>query len=334
VIPVFWRLSLYMAVVTVLAQDATGTNQSSIPSGTQAAGYDTGSGGIAWSSSDYSAHTKPFPAVHIDQDAGASDHLSDILDVESGAATAAECPGWVKQARANYDSAARPGQRWPGIYCSESTVAAVQSALSGAGITDVPFWVAAWGIGEAQAQSNVANGGSGPYPTIGWQYESGSAVDYDVFSVPWLTLVSGPAQLGWNWCSKCQGLFYGWNSSKGRCPAGGAHSSSGSGDYSITHNAAPSGYQADWNWCGKCQGFFYGPQQANSVCPAGATHDGRGSGNYAVPHAAIPPGYQSRWSWCSKCRGMFYSPDASASHCPAGATHDGSTSYDYGLKHV
>jgi hypothetical protein len=284
VIPVFWRLSLYMAVVTVLAQDATGTNQSSIPSGTQAAGYDTGSGGIAWSSSDYSAHTRPFPAVHIDQDAGASDHLSDILDVESGAATTAECPGWIQQARANYDSAARPGQRWPGIYCSESTVASVQSALSGAGLTDVPFWVAAWGIGEAQAQSNVANGNSGPYPTIGWQYESGSAVDYDVFSVPWLTLVSGPAQLGWNWCGKCQGFFYGPQQANSVCPAGATHDGRGSGNYAVPHAAIPSGYQSRWSWCSKCRGMFYSPDASASHCPAGATHDGSTSYDYGLKH--------------------------------------------------
>lgn len=75
----------------MLAQDATHINQSHIPAGTQAAGYDTGTGGIAWSAADFAAHDKPFPAVHIDQDASASHYTSDILDVEPSAASPAEC---------------------------------------------------------------------------------------------------------------------------------------------------------------------------------------------------------------------------------------------------
>lgn len=322
-----------VTVVTVLAQDATHTNQSHIPAGTQAAGYDTGSGGIAWSSSDYAAHDKPFPAIHIDQDAGASDYLSDILDVESGAATPAECARWVANARANYNSAVRRGQRWPGIYCSQSTAGSVQSALGSAGISNVPFWIAEWGIGEAQAQSNVADGSGGGYPTIGWQYQNGTYVDYDVFSVPWLTTVSGPAQLGWNWCDKCQGMFYGWNASQGVCPDGGAHGGSKSYDYSMTYGTAPSGYQGSWHWCGKCQGLFYAPQQSSSVCPAGGRHDGSGSYSYAVAHGTIPSGDQARWNWCRKCHGMFYGPNDSNSRCPAGSTHNGTGSYDYGMTH-
>jgi len=44
-------------------------------------------------------------------------------------------------------------------------------------------------------------------------------------------------QAGWRWCSKCQGLFYGLNRLPdgtpwlGVCPAGGAHSNAGSGNY-------------------------------------------------------------------------------------------------------
>jgi hypothetical protein len=209
----------------------------------------------------------------------------------------------------------------------------VQSALRSAGISDVPFWIAQWGIGVAQARSNVANGSGGSYPTIGWQYENGTYVDYDVFSVPWLTTVSGPAQLGWNWCYKCQGMFYGWNASHGVCPAGGAHNGSRSYDYSMTYGTVPRGYQGGWHWCGKCQGLFYNPQQSLSACPAGGRHGGSRSWSYAVAHGSIPPGDQARWNWCRKCRGMFYGPHQPSSRCPAGSTHNGTGSYNYGVAH-
>jgi len=35
----------------------------------------------------------------------------------------------------------------------------------------------------------------------------------------------------WRWCHKCQGLFFGENASVSKCPAGGAHEATGSGDY-------------------------------------------------------------------------------------------------------
>jgi hypothetical protein len=142
----------------------------------------------------------------------------------------------------------------------------VRSALGSAGISDIPFWIAQWRIGVAQARSNVANGSGGSYPTIGWQYQNGTYVDYDVFSVPWLTTVSGPAPLGWNWCDKCQGMFYGWNASHGACPAGGAHNGSKSYDYSMTYGTVPRGYQG------------------------AGRHGGSRSLSYAVAHGTIPPG--------------------------------------------
>ena len=43
-------------------------------------------------------------------------------------------------------------------------------------------------------------------------------------------------QRGWRWCSKCQGLWFGGNPGS-KCPGGGVHSKTGSGNYSLVHQA-------------------------------------------------------------------------------------------------
>jgi len=45
-----------------------------------------------------------------------------------------------------------------------------------------------------------------------------------------------PSQSNWRWCNKCQGLFFGGNPNP-KCPAGGAHDKTGSGNYSLIHRA-------------------------------------------------------------------------------------------------
>lgn len=41
-------------------------------------------------------------------------------------------------------------------------------------------------------------------------------------------------QSGWNWCDKCQSLFYGPKIAQSVCPSGGLHSNNGSGNYTLT----------------------------------------------------------------------------------------------------
>lgn len=225
-----------MTIAYILAQDSV--NPDAIPANVLAAGYDTGSG-IAWGTAGFAAHTKPYPAIHIDQDPNASDPLADILDVEAQAATVPEIVGWVTRARAAFKANTRPGQRWPAIYLSTGNLSQSVSDLQSAGLTDVPFWVAKPGIGEPVAISEVQTA-TGPYPAIGIQYQFGNSVDLDVFSLPWVTTVSGItvpktiSQGGWNWCHKCQGLFFGPNMSHSICPAGGTHDNANSGDYTLS----------------------------------------------------------------------------------------------------
>ena len=88
--------------------------------------------------------------------------------------------------------------------------------------------------------------------------------------------ISG-TQSDWDWCYKCQGLFYNHDQSSSLCPATGRHSGAESNDYVIstsTSNLIPAviAFQASWARCGNCQGLFYGPHQSTSWCPTGYAH--------------------------------------------------------------
>lgn len=172
----------------VVGFDAIHENVSKLPRRCQAAGYTTGTPNIRWTDADWGK----FPgAVRIDQDGSASDPSADVLDVESGAATPAECPGWAKKAAQDWASGARLGQRKPAIYASASNLTAVANALNAGGITSgVGLWVANWSLTEAQAIADVQNA-SGPFPIIAVQYSSGQFFDSDIFDHTWLTTVSG-----------------------------------------------------------------------------------------------------------------------------------------------
>src|SRR5271156_1320492 len=99
----------------ILVHDATTEGFASLPAG-MVAGYSTGPG-IEWTAAQFKARPG---AVRIDQDPKASDPTADVLDVESRAATFADCPVWVKAARNNIESRKRLGQRsMPAIYMSK-----------------------------------------------------------------------------------------------------------------------------------------------------------------------------------------------------------------------
>src|SRR5947207_13081439 len=130
-----------MTIATVTVCDATRANIASLPKG-MAAGYATGSGSVPWGAADWKAHPG---AVRIDQAPAntAANELCDILDIERGAATLADCAPWVKAAAANWAAARRPGQRRPAIYMSLSEVTPVVNALIGGGVhSGAGLWVA------------------------------------------------------------------------------------------------------------------------------------------------------------------------------------------------
>lgn len=173
----------------ILARDVTHSNLPSLGGWKgQVALYDTGSGGIAASAADYAAHPG---AIHIDQDANAGDATADILDVETGAATPAEVPGWLDRARAAFRAGRRPGQRWPGVYVNGSNLTTVANAVMAAGVgVPVPIWLAEWNGNESADAAQIANT-SGNFPLIGIQFMNNGTYDSDIFSSAWLNNQSG-----------------------------------------------------------------------------------------------------------------------------------------------
>jgi hypothetical protein len=135
-------------------------------------------------------------------------------------------------------------------------------------------------------------------------------------------------QSGWRWCKKCEGMFFGeFSGSDGKCPAGGGHDKSGSGNYSVVINSPADPGQHFWRWCNKCQGMFYGGHGAGR-CPAGGGHDSYGSGDYSLMQNVGAFGGQNNWRWCNRCQALFFAGHGPGV-CPVGGGHDQTGSGDY-----
>ena len=168
----------------VVGFDATHQNIAQLPPGQQYAGYSTGSSDIRWTAEDWAAHPG---ALRIDQDAAAAAGTADYLDVERGAATNAEAPGWYRRALMSYRAATRPGQRWPGIYTSLSNVTPLVNALIASGVTSGPkLVIARWDLAATLEDVLAIIGGSGPFPIVGYQITNTPGFDLDLFSAAWL----------------------------------------------------------------------------------------------------------------------------------------------------
>ena len=166
--------------------DAIGAAVGLLPPG-QHAGYVTGSGAVPWTAAQFNVDPG---AIRICQDPGATVATADILDIESGAATPQDAPGWVTRARACYAAGKRPGQRQPMIYCSESMLQPVIDELTAAGINHVPFWMARPGLSLAVAAAEVVNA-TGNFPCGGVQYAWHQNYDSNVWNAEWLAQQSG-----------------------------------------------------------------------------------------------------------------------------------------------
>src|SRR5208337_2626423 len=95
-------------------------------------------------------------------------------------------PGWVTRALASRASQARPGQRSPAVYMSQSRVTEVVNALIAGGISSgAGLWIAHFGLTQAQATAMVMTA-SGPFPVIAVQFRNAPAFDVSVFSSDWL----------------------------------------------------------------------------------------------------------------------------------------------------
>lgn len=183
-------------IETVIGYDAMSENESVLPTDVLVAGYDTqvgtGSPYIKWTPAQWAAHLNPYPALHIDQNPAAGDYTFDYMDVETGAFTDAEIVNAITRARDEYHTHTRPGQRWPGVYCSASNVPSAVTILQRAGISNVPFVVADYSVSQTEAVRRVSTA-IGPYPAVGYQFSDlafNGRADANIFSLPWVTTVS------------------------------------------------------------------------------------------------------------------------------------------------
>lgn len=182
-------------IQVIAGYDATARNEPVLPVDVLAAGYDTQIGAnaeIQWSPAQFARHVKPYPALHIDQNPGDPECTSDYIDVETGAFTASDIVGKLYAMRDSFSSGRRPGQRWPGVYCSESNVPGIVMQLHNASLYNVPFIVADYSVTASEAHRRVASA-TGPYPAVGYQYNDiafGGKADTNVFSLPWVITVS------------------------------------------------------------------------------------------------------------------------------------------------
>lgn len=181
-----------MTIPTTDLFDATGQNVGHLPAGAHVAGYVTGSGVVPWTASQFAAHPG---AVRIAQSPILSVDESpnpDVADFEAMAVTLADLAPLIKAEQAAFRSAARPGQRWPAVYCSRVNIHQVANALIAGGVTSCPLAVADFNFDKAEAISEVANA-SGPFPIVWRQYSDqggGGTFDLGIVSIPWLATVS------------------------------------------------------------------------------------------------------------------------------------------------
>ena len=175
----------------VVGADATHSGLPHVPPGyRQLAGYSTevGTGaGIEWTGEDWAAHPG---AIRICQDPGLTDDTADVADLERGAGTIADAPGWYRRASASYHAGKRPGQRWPAFYASQDNITPLVNHLIASGIPSGPgLIIANWSISEGQAAHEVLDAG-GPFPVKGMQFQSFANYDVDLWSESWLAVVS------------------------------------------------------------------------------------------------------------------------------------------------
>lgn|SRR5437763_1090978 len=123
-------------------------------------------GTYAWSAADWAR----FPAA-IKVRIATRGYIDDghVLDVENGAAAAADAPGWVKMRRAAGVD--------PTVYCSASQLGTVQAAFTAAGVPQPHYWVAHYDNVAAVPAGCVAKQYIDP-PTSGGHFDLSAVADY------------------------------------------------------------------------------------------------------------------------------------------------------------
>jgi hypothetical protein len=69
-------------------------------------------------------------------------------------------------------------------------------------------------------------------------------------------------QVGWQWCDKCTGLYWGSAQSASVCAYDSMHHHTPAGTYvydmPIAPLTTPQNQQTGWRYCGYCRGLFFG----------------------------------------------------------------------------
>ena len=144
------------------------------------------------------------------------------------------------------------------------------------------------------------------------------------------------AQTNWRWCNKCMGLAFAGNGPPRKCPMGGNHDHTGSGNYALRFANTGHPGQTNWRWCNKCMGLAFAGNGPPRKCPMGGNHDHTGSGNYELVQYAANDvkgtQIQDNWRWCNKCMGLAFAGNGPPRKCPMGGNHDHTGSGNYGIE--
>src|SRR5260370_7623371 len=148
--------------MTLLMRDSITAADIPLEGLTVVAGY--GNGVYAWSSADWARFPPPIVPLSV---VVSADGVGDVLDVEKGDATPADCPGWA-------DRFNRPGRRLPTIYSSRSSISWIRQAM---GSRPFDWWVATLDgtqdiAGAVAVQYCGAAGSGDPCETTGHYDES------------------------------------------------------------------------------------------------------------------------------------------------------------------
>ena len=131
-----------------------------------------------------------------------------------------------------------------------------------------------------------------------------------------------PKQSEWRFCDKCTGMFFNGYSTKGHCPAGGAHHASGF-DFFLTRDVPVTlNTQKDWRFCEKCMVMFFNGYPTKGHCAAGGAHFAQGFLFVLAHDVRETPIAQANWRFCDKCMAMFFNGRPDKGHCPAGGAHN------------
>ena len=148
-------------------------------------------------------------------------------------------------------------------------------------------------------------------------------------------------QSGWRWCYKCEGLWFAFNGTPGRCPAGDGHSDAGSGDYTLKFDTEDHVGQNGWRHCTQCQGLvYYGEDPTEprlGPCAFTFGYHAVNTGWYRIDfEPTVVPDGQQFWRWCKLCEGMWFGYHSTRGRCfntsALDRRHDGTGSGNYILR--